>query len=411
MDQFTGNVLPDVNATIDKYKAEGKKVYALTLGDMTWDLYWYQNNFGLNEYLSYMNKLNCSVFNLIGNHDYDPYYANDWEAENKYREILGPTYYSFNLGEVHYVVLDDVEYINTGGAIGTVGNRNYSYNLSTEQLNWLQKDLETLSDKSTPIVLAMHTPLYQRPTLNADGTQQDQIYLHNGDSLIALLQNFTNVHVLSGHLHENYCVQQETNVTEHNTGAICATWWWTGKSGYANNHICKDGSPGGYGIWNNSGRDLQWKYKSVGFDENYQFRTYDLNTVHITAANFAPGTTDEVLSEYAGVYAQQNLSNQVLINVWGYDEQWKVEVTENGTSLEVIRTQAKDPLHIISYDALRLDNGATPTSAFVTNETAHLFKVQASAPNTTLEIKVTDRFGNVYSESMVRPKDFSLTIK
>lgn len=411
IDQFTSKVLPDVNATIDKYKAEGTKVYALTLGDMTWDLYWYQNNFGLNEYVSYMNQLNCSVFNLIGNHDYDPYYANDWEAEHAYRNILGPTYYSFNLGAIHYVVLDDVEYINTGGSIGTVGSRNYNYNINTTQLQWLAKDLANITDKSTPIVLAMHTPLYKRPTLDSDGNQLNEVYLHNGDALIDLLAPFTEVHVLSGHLHENYTVEEQANIMEHNTGAICATWWWTGKNNYADNHLCKDGSPGGYGVWNINNRELQWKYKSIGYEENYQFRTYDLNTIEITAANFAPNVSESLMAEYAGSYAQKNINNQVLINVWGYEKNWNIEVTEQGKPLTVKRIQAKDPLHIVSYEAFRLNNGAIPTSAFTTNETSHLFKVQASAADTTLEIKVTDRFGNVYQETMVRPKAFTLKMR
>ncbi|MDO6738703.1 calcineurin-like phosphoesterase family protein [Wenyingzhuangia sp. 2_MG-2023] len=411
VDQYTSKIVPDVNDTIAKYSADGTKVYILTLGDMTWDLYWYTNNFGLNEYLPYMNMLDCPVFNLIGNHDYDPYYANDWEAENKYREVLGPTYYSFNIGDIHYVVLDDVEYINSGGSIGTVGSRNYSYNINGDQLKWLQQDLEAVADKSTPIVLAMHTPLYKRPTLDASGNQINDISLYNGDALIDLLKPFSKVHVLSGHLHENYRVEQESNLIEHNTGAVCATWWWTGKNGYADNHICKDGSPGGYSIWNVNNRNMEWKYKGIGHDENYQFRTYDLNSVHITAADFAPQSTDADLAIYADSYSQKNLNNEVLINVWGYEKDWQIEVSENGNQLAVTRITAKDPLHIISYDALRLNNGATPTSAFATNETSHLFKVIASAPNTTLEIKVIDRFGNVYTESMVRPKAFSLSTK
>ena len=64
---------------------------------------------------------------------------------------------------------------------------------------------------------------------------------------------------------------------EHNTAAVCATWWWTGKSGYAGNHICKDGSPGGYGVWEIDGTDARWFYKSMGKPQNYQFRSYDLN--------------------------------------------------------------------------------------------------------------------------------------
>ena len=37
-----------------------------------------------------------------------------------------------------------------------------------------------------------------------------------------------------------------------------------------------------------------------------------------------------------------------------------------------------------------------------------IFKVKATAPDSTLEIKVTDRFGNVYTESMKRPKAFEV---
>tara|TARA_R110002049_G_scaffold207188_2_gene377687 strand:- start:10891 stop:12873 length:1983 start_codon:yes stop_codon:yes gene_type:complete len=410
LDQFNNKVLPDVNATIDQYGADGTKVYVLTLGDMTWDAYWYDNNFGLNEYVPYMNKLNSPVFNLIGNHDYDPYFANDWEAENKYREVLGPTYYSFNLGDIHYVVLDDVEYLNTGGSQGNIGNRNYNYNVSSDQIKWLKKDLAAITDKSTPIVLATHIPLYKKPTLDPNGNQVNQISLTNGAELIDSLKAFSTVHVLTGHTHVNYRVEEETNLMEHNTAAICATWWWTGRNGYAGNHICKDGSPGGYSIWKMNGKDMQWRYKGIGYDEDYQFRSYDLNTIHITAADFAPKSTDEVLTPYAGSYAQQNVGNEVLINIWSYEKQWEIKVTENGNELDVTRISEKDPLHIISYDALRINAGATPTSSFATNETSHLFKVTASLPNTTLEIKVTDRFGNVFTESMVRPKAFSLTM-
>ncbi|TRZ45712.1 calcineurin-like phosphoesterase C-terminal domain-containing protein [Robertkochia solimangrovi] len=411
LDQFTNKVLPDVNTTIDKYIAEGKKTYVLTLGDMTWDLYWYSNNFGLNDYIPYMNQLNTQVFNLMGNHDNDPYKQGDWEAENAYRDVLGPTYYSFNLGQVHYVVLDDVEYLNSGGAEGTVGNRNYNERISNDQIEWLKKDLATVTDKSTPVVVAMHTPLYKNPTLDESGNQVDQLDLANGGTLVDCLKEFTNVHVLSGHTHINYTVEKEANIMEHNTAAICATWWWTGRNGYAGNHICKDGSPGGYGIWQIKGRDLQWHYKGIGYQDDYQFRTYDMNNVHITAAAFAPNASEEAMAAFSGRYSSQNANNEVLLNVWGYDPHWKIEVSENGNPLEVKRIRDKDPLHIISYEAFRLNAGANPTGAFITGETAHLFSVNAVAPDTTLSVKVTDRFGNVFTEEMARPKAFSLDMK
>ena len=49
--------------------------------------------------------------------------------------------------------------------------------------------------------------------------------------------------------------------------------------------------------------------------------------------------------------------------------------------------------------------------AFTADPTAHMFHVVASAPDTTLEITVTDSFGNTFTETMVRPKEFSKFLK
>jgi hypothetical protein len=405
-----GAFLTDVNSVIGAYKASGAKVYGLTLGDQTWDAYWYSNNFTLTHYLTWMNKIDCPVFNIIGNHDNDPYYANDWQAEQAYRNIIGPTYYSFNLGKVHYVVLDDIEYVNTGGAAGVVGERNYNDRITADQIAWLKKDLATITDKSTPVVVAMHIPLYRMPNVSNNASYQ----LVNGAEFTACLAGFSKVHVLSGHTHINYSAEPSAAVMEHNVAAVCATWWWTGHTNQAGNHICKDGSVGGYAVWEINDKNLQWHYKSIGYDKNYQFRTYDLNTIQITPENYAPSantTYAAKLPEFAGSYANANSNNEVLINVWGYDKEWTIEVSEGATPLPVTRVSVKDPLHIISYEAKRLNANADPTSSFVTDPTSHIFKVTASSPSSTLNIKVTDRFGNIYTETMTRPKTFNYTMQ
>lgn len=350
LSQFSNGFLPDVNATINAYTTAGKKVYGVAMGDMTWDAYWYENNFRLDNYLVEMKKINCHMFNMMGNHDNDPYVQGDIPPEAPFRELIGPTYYSFNLGQVHYVILDDIQYINTGGAQGVIGDRSYSDIVVSAQTAWLAKDLAAITDKSTPVVIFIHSPLYGNPTLNASGEQVNTVVLNNGSAIRSLVQDFGNVHFVSGHTHINYTVDAGA-VIEHNTAAVSATWWWTGKTGYANNHICRDGSPGGYGVWEMSGKGVKWHYKSMGKPANYQFRSYDLNRVAITAAAFAPNSTDAALAEYAGEYAAPNPVNDVLINIWGYDPEWTVEVTESGTSLAVERVTAKDPLHIISYEA------------------------------------------------------------
>jgi hypothetical protein len=405
--QFGNWILSDMNSLISTYSAAGKKVYVLALGDMTWEVYWHENNFGLPEYLLQMHRINAPVFNTMGNHDNDPYVANDWLAESAYRQHIGPTYYSFNLGSVHYVVLDNVEYINTGASQGVIGARNYNDVILSSQIEWLKKDLATIQDKSAPLIIAMHIPLYRNPGLDGAGNEVNSINLTNSSAFLAALQDFTNVHILSGHTHINYRVEHSSSLMEHNTAAVSATWWWTGKNGYAGNHISKDGSPGGLGVWEIAGTDLKWYYKSHGRPKSYQFRSYDLNEIHITAAKFAPNSTDAALAPYAGPYATANTNNEVLINIWGYDPKWEVQVSESGTPLTVTRVTTLDPLHIISYEAKRLNAGATPTSSFVTGNTSHMFKVTASSPTSTLDISVTDRFGNVYTETMNRPKAFS----
>jgi hypothetical protein len=401
--QFENGFLKDANEVIKSYTDQGIKVYGLTMGDLAWDAFWYTNNFLLDDYLSVMSKLNTSVFNTMGNHDNDPYYADDFLAAQAWKRILGPSYYSFNLGDVHYVVLDNVEYINKGGMQGTMGDRSYKGKIVSAQMEWLKKDL-ALINKDTPIVVAMHIQLNNRPTLNSSGVPTSSLRLDNAAEIIQAFSGFNNVHILTGHVHINYAWENTANLMEHNTGAVCATWWWTGREGYAGNHICKDGSPGGYGIWEIKGKELKWQYKSIGYEKDYQFRAFDLNECHITAAKHAPKSTDALLRTYAGEYADKSTKNEVLIIFWGFDEKWKVEVTENGVPLTVKRLEAKDPLHIISYEALRLNVGATPTADFESTKISHMFKVTASNATNTLVIKVTDRFGRVYTENMERPK-------
>ncbi|TDQ77098.1 calcineurin-like phosphoesterase C-terminal domain-containing protein [Sphingobacterium yanglingense] len=408
LNQFQNGFVKDINQQIESLQSQGKKVYGLTLGDLTWDGYWYSNNFMMPEYVKQISNVKAPIFNVIGNHDNDPYVANDWLSENPFRNALGPTYYSFNLGKIHYIVLDDTEYLNKGATSGIIGDREYNGKITDQQMNWLAKDLETISS-NTPIIVATHIQIHNAPS--EKGTLPS-FRISDGDKLINLFNRFNEVHILTGHTHVNYRVPRDNKIMEHNTAAVCATWWWTGNKGYANNHIAPDGSPGGYGIWDMNGDKIKWSYKSIGYEPTYQFRAYDLNKVHITADTYTPNASDQykkLVPKYAYTFAGENKNNEVLINVWGYDPEWTVSVTENSVPLQVERVSSRDPLHLISYGMKRLNVNAEPT--FAAANTSHMFKVKASSATSSLEIKVTDRFGNVYNETMTRPKAFSYNMR
>lgn len=387
------------------------KMYAITLGDMTWDAYWYDNSYFFSNYLTEMNSdfKDLQVFHTMGNHDNDMKAAGDFYTAVKYVEDIGPTYYSFNLGKVHYVILDDILCKNTGA--GTSASRDYDCSITDEQFDWLKKDLAYVTDKSTPVIVLTHAPIYKKTDAHANNL------LNNSTTKLEnALKGYSTVHVITGHTHVVYNADKSstTGLYEHNSGAICASWWWSGKltSGV---HLSTDGAPGGYAIWSVTGTNLDWKFKGTGMAENVQFRSYDLNQVSFSwsdvpniPSQFGSGSGSS-MEKFINAYPQ-NSNNEILINVWNWHPSWKVEVTEEGKALTVNRVTAGcyDPLHIAALSVKRFNSSKiTSEPSFLTELNYHSFKAKASSATSTLEIKVTDEFGNVYTETMKRPKTFS----
>ena len=390
--QFTAFV-SDVNNLVKK---QPNKTYAMTMGDMTWELYWESNKYGFQEYIEDINRLrDVIVFNTIGNHDHDMAFAGDFDTVTKYKKMIAPTYYSFNIGKVHYIVLDDIDCKNTGA--NTSNSRDYVAQVVSAQIEWLKKDLAYVS-KDTPLFITMHAPVY-----NDSGNAN----LKNTTDLESAVSGYTNVHFWTGHTHKMYNIDKLSSkkIFEHNAGAVCATWWWTGHltSGI---HVAQDGAPGGYSVVNVSGTSCEWQFKPTGKDISHQFRTYDRNNITLTSSKYvsssASAENKKKFDDAVGSWAISNNENYVYLNIWNYDPTWKIEIKEGDKKLEVEQVADKDPLHLIAY------NGKNPSGGFGTSVTKHLFRVKASSANSTLNIKVVDRFGNEYTESMTRPKEFSL---
>jgi hypothetical protein len=291
-------------------------------------------------------------FFALGNHDMTLDVRSDDWSKDTFKKNFGPDYYSFNRGKVHYVVLDDVFYVG----------RTYWYiaYLPEKQLAWLQQDLADVLAGST-VVIILHIPTYSRETQaqeNMLNTLQNRRHLHE------MLKPF-NAHIFSGHTHYNDNFVINDNLYEHVHAAVCAEFWQTPQ--------CSDGTPQGYGVYEINGNDIQWYYKSVGYDKNFQFRAYPV-----------------------GYNPEKPAA--VTVNVWNYDPQWKVHWYENDLLKgEMTQYSGHDPY---STDYIVKNKTKFRYDWISTGITGHLFFAEPSAPNSKIKIEVIDRFGNKYTEEL-----------
>ena len=388
IDQYKNKFMPDITAEMAQYA----NVYALCLGDITWDAFWYKTmnqgpenmvevRYQLPNYKELMKNFPCPVFNVIGNHDNDPKVVGDYFTELPFKQHIAPTYYSFNIGDVHYIVLDNDQYDNYNGGsrierIGLLGDSDPQ----KWQMAWVAEDLKYV-DKSKKIVVAMHAPM-------TSAGLNPIVTLSGGNDLLGLLQGYQ-VEFLTGHTHTNHHAKIAEGVREHNVAAVCGTWWFNVKSanGGADYDLCKDGSPTGYGVFKFNGTAVQWYYKGIEVARNEQFAVYDMNFVK---------------SDYKSAVGAK--ANEVLVNVWNWDEDWTVSVTENGQPLTATRVYRKDPTHYTwQKDVLEPAHApGSPNSTYLTGYNAHMFSAIAQVPGSTIKVVVTDPFGGVYEKTIVR---------
>ncbi len=125
-------------------------------------------------------------------------------ARKMYRHYLGPDYYSFNYGGVHFVALNSEDY----------DDQWYYGHVDSVQLAWLREDLAFVPD-STPVVTFNHIPFFSAveiiegyrdeppaPTLITVGGKT--VFRHvvsNAGDLLSILRAHRYPLALGGHMH------------------------------------------------------------------------------------------------------------------------------------------------------------------------------------------------------------------
>ena len=269
--RYRNETMPDIMATAEACQGN---VYAFTLGDVTYDSadMW-------EEMAGTMSNISTSrgylpFFQCMGNHDHnslaedtDDDADDDRRAHGLFVSTFGPSDYSFDRGDAHIVVMDDI--IVKAHKASTRSNKltwTYSGGFTDEQIEWLRQDFACVDKPEEKVLIfCVHIPFRGSAARNEN---------HFGD-VLKMMTAFKECHIMSGHTHTQYNFIHKgavaaggSTVYEHVHGTACGGWWV--------NNTNLGGSPCAYNVYSVSGANVSsWRFKGVGHDADYQLRVYD----------------------------------------------------------------------------------------------------------------------------------------
>ena len=239
--------------------------FAIILGDVVGD------NLSLyDRYKSIMAQIGIPIYNVPGNHDQNYDTPDDHYALETFKQHFGPTYYSFDYGQTHFIVLDDVEFLG----LNENDRPRYRGRIGEKQLAWLANDLQLVPDNSL-VVLTMHIPLAW------DAESGDALLVTDADALYDILETRPHILALAGHMHTSdhrYLSDDdgwngEQPLHQIVCGAACGAWW-TGPMDDRGIPISyqTDGAPNGYYVFDFHGNTYWARFKAAGQDPEEQMR-------------------------------------------------------------------------------------------------------------------------------------------
>lgn len=316
--QFKSSI-QDVQGTIEELGQSGSTgpVVGIALGDQLWD-----NMAMADEVIGAYSSLSSAgrkvpFLYVIGNHDHQSGQGDsDYQATQYYVDHFGPTEYSFDIGNAHVIVADNIDYTgNDSSGSGGFNRIEYKERFSGETLHWIKEDIANVSDKRGKIaVFCTHSPFYNSPG--------------NGEAVKSLLYGFGEVHLFTGHIHNltnHYMLGNKAaggrTLVEHNIQSLCGMWWL--------GDISPNGTPAGFGVYTFEGTSLVSEFnKATGKDRGFQMRVYSGN------------------DSYAGYSWDSKYQGKLLVRVWDGDDPgiidgseltWSLSLEYGGTSTPMTR--------------------------------------------------------------------------
>lgn len=232
--------------------------FGVTLGDI------------VNDELNLMEPLGRTIallgipwYNIIGNHDINRDARTRRENNETYERNYGPSYYSFDYGPVHFLALDDIDWVYDDEK--EVGH--YQPGFGPDQLAFIKRDLEMIPADQM-VVLMMHIPLTSVP-------DREEVY--------RLIEQ------------RPFCLSLAAHAHHHEHRFITAADGWRGPQPHHHiinvtacgstfkgepdergipHAIMSDGAPNGYSLLEFDGHEYRMEYVPAGRPRDYQMQIH-----------------------------------------------------------------------------------------------------------------------------------------
>ncbi len=386
-------------------------VYSFSLGDQTHEIYWGEFDFNESDALRLLQDIAypTPMYSLMGNHDHDPAMVGedvDRRAAWRERDCWGPGAYSVNIGDDHWVFLDNIFYVNVEGkgkkAPGVTGDRTYKDILTERQFDWLAKDL-ALVDADTHVYICTHAPVLYSGNKSRLLMPRKQV-----ERIAALCEPFTHdVTIFSGHIHKNDIIDHPDfpKLHQFSLPATSGIMWTTPVDWPM---YSSDGSDAGIWIASfASGKAPEYRLETYLYGEKY-YRFYDLNEVRKAyRASEGVKKQQELFPDSRLDYGKSKWRNHVSLNYWGWRPGDYVEMYEKGRKLKVEATRYEDPSKNFAYELPRVMNAYKHSSKASKDNTYHTFVAKTSSAKTPVTVKIFAADGTLrFEQTFQRPKTF-----
>lgn len=361
--------------------------FAIVLGDVMYnDLSLY------DRYNQIMAQAGLPLWNVVGNHDIDFDAGGNRHGRDTFRRHFGANYYSFQYGDVLFVMLDNVDYMGRNEE----GQTRYRGMIGSQQLEWLE-NLMAQTPEDLLVVLGMHIPLFAwdgQMAVTNTADRGEVFRLLQGRRVVALTGH---IHMIYHHLLGEEVGWNGSEPLHQLTTATASGTWWGGPEDKRGIPVAtaRDGTPNGFHLLTFQGNEYAERFKGLGFDSEFQIRV----TEPLVMGDPMPGPWG-VGPDPAGETGTQG--EWIVANVFSGSADTRVWMSVNGgQEVEMERFSGSSPFFrrlLEAFPGSFGQNQAIPTN--------HLWRAPVApelrTPGThMIEVRALDRYGEAHGGSRV----------